>query len=343
MRAAFIREHGTLDAIRYGELPDPIPGPGQVRVRLRAAALNRLDIFVRNGIPGIPVTLPHVMGSDGAGVIDSLGPGAGRNREGDPVVLNPGIHCGDCEFCLRGEHSLCVTFHLIGEHVAGTFAEYVVVPAGNAYPKPKSLTFEEAAAFPLTFLTAWRMLVTKARALPGESLLILGIGGGVSLAALAIGKLLGLSVGVTSGSREKLDRATQLGADFTIDHATTDFARETRRITGKRGVDIVLDSVGKATWKQSIAALSRGGRLLTCGATTGPNPETDLARIFWNQLTVYGSTMGTHGEFADMLRIFHDGRLRPVVDSVYPLTEAKEAVGKLEEKRQFGKIVLRIE
>lgn len=343
MRAAFIREHGPLDAIRYGDLPDPVPGPGQVRVRLRAGALNHLDIFVRDGIPGIPVALPHVLGSDGAGVVDSLGPGVSRIREGDEVVLNPGIHCGTCEFCLRGEHSLCVAFLLVGEHIAGTFAEHVVVPAVNAYPKPQGLTFEEAAAFPLTFLTAWRMLVTKARARPGESLLILGIGGGVSLAALAIAKLLGLSVGVTSGSPEKLDRARKLGADFTIDHARTDFTREVRRITGKRGVDIVLDSVGKATWKRSIAALARGGRLLTCGATTGPNPETDIARIFWNQLTVYGSTMGTHGEFAEMLRMFHDGRLRPVVDSVFPLAEAKEAIRKLEEKRQFGKIVLRID
>jgi len=343
MRAAYIREHGPLDAIRTGDLPDPEPGPGQVRIRVRAGALNHLDIFVRNGIPAVPVPLPHVLGSDGAGVIDRTGPGVAQERIGEEVVLNPGIHCGSCEFCLRGEHSLCVTFHLVGEHIAGTFAEYVVVPAVNAYPKPASLSFEEAAAFPLTFLTAWRMLVTKARARPGESLLILGIGGGVSLAALAIGKRLGLVAGVTSGSPEKLERARELGADFTIDHAATDFAREARRITGKRGVDIVLDSVGKATWKRSIAALARGGRLLTCGATTGPNPETDIARIFWNQLTVYGSTMGTHGEFAEMLRMFRDGLLRPVVDSVFPLEQTKEAVARLEEKRQFGKIVIRID
>jgi NADPH:quinone reductase-like Zn-dependent oxidoreductase len=343
MKAAYFREHGGLDRIEYGDLPDPVPGPGQVRVRVRAGALNHLDIFVRNGIPGIPVALPHVMGSDGAGVVESVGPGVTRVKPGDEVVLNPGVNCGDCEFCLKGEHSLCVTFQLLGEHVAGTFAEYVVAPAVNAYPRPASLTWEESAAFPLTFLTAWRMLVTKARVKPGESLLIIGVGGGVAVAALQIGKLLGLTVFVTSGSGEKLALAKGLGADAGIDHSASDFAREVRKLTGKRGVDVVLDSVGKATWRQSIAAAARGGRLLTCGATTGPDPQTDLGRIFWNQLTVYGSTMGTHAEFAEMLRIFRDGKVRPVVDAVFPLSQAREAERHLEEKRQFGKVVLRID
>jgi NADPH:quinone reductase-like Zn-dependent oxidoreductase len=343
MKAAFFRAHGGLEKIEYGDLPDPVPGAGQVRVRVKAGALNHLDIFVRNGIPGIPVPLPHVMGSDGAGVVDSVGPGVTRVKPGDEVVLNPGINCGDCEFCLKGEHSLCVTFRLLGEHVAGTFAEFVVAPAVNACPRPAALSWEEAAAFPLTFLTAWRMLVTKARVKPGESLLIIGIGGGVAVAALQIARLLGLSVYVTSGSGEKLARAAALGAEAGIDHAKSDFAREIRRITGKRGVDVVLDSVGKATWRQSIAAAARGGRLLTCGATTGPDPETDLGRIFWNQLTVHGSTMGTHAEFAEMLRIFRDGKVKPVVDAVFPLSRAQEAVRHLEEKRQFGKVALRVD
>lgn len=342
MKAVCFSEHGDLDKIRYSDLPGPVPGPGQVRVRVRAASLNHLDLFVRKGIPGIALALPHVMGSDGAGVVDAVGPGVTRTKPGDEVVLNPGINCGTCEFCLRGEHSLCVDFHLLGEHIWGTFAEYVVAPEINAYPKPSDLTWEESAAFPLTFLTAWRMLVTKARARPGESLLIVGIGGGVSLAALRIATLLGLTVGVTSGSAEKLTRAKALGAEFGIDHGASDFAREIRRITGKRGVDLVIDSVGKATWRQSIASLAKGGRLLTCGATTGPNPEEDIARIFWNQLTVMGSTMGTHAEFADMLRMISGGRVRPVIDSVFPLADAKEALRRLEEKKQFGKIVLRI-
>ncbi|PJB31063.1 MAG: alcohol dehydrogenase, partial [Deltaproteobacteria bacterium CG_4_9_14_3_um_filter_65_9] len=254
MKAAFFREHGGPDRVEFGDLPEPVAGPGQVRVRVKAAALNHLDIFVRNGIPGIPVALPHVMGSDGAGVIESVGPGVTRVKPDDEVVLNPGIHCGECEFCLAGEHSLCVAFHLLGEHIAGTFAGLVVAPAVNAYPKPAGLSWEESAAFPLTFLTAWRMLVTKARVKPGESLLIVGIGGGVAVAALQIAKLLGLAVFVTSGSPEKLDRAKALGADAGIDHGRTDFSREIRKLTGKRGVDVVLDSVGKATWKQSIAS-----------------------------------------------------------------------------------------
>lgn len=342
MKASFIEGHGDLDRIRVGDLPDPAPGPGEVRVRIRAAALNRLDLFVRNGIPGVTLPFPHVMGADGAGVVDAAGPGAVRAKPGDEVVLNPGIDCGTCEFCLRGEHSLCVTFRLLGEHVWGTFAEYAVVPERNVHPKPKDFSWEEAAAFPLTFLTAWRMLVTKANARPGESLLVIGIGGGVSLAALRIAKTLGLTVGVTSGSADKIRRAREMGADFGIDHGKTDISREIRNLTGRRGVDIVLDSVGKATWRQSIASLAKGGRLLTCGATSGPDPEEDIVRIFWNQLTVFGSTMGTHAEFADMLRTVSARGVRPVVDSVFPLSGTRDALARLEEGRQFGKIVLRV-
>jgi len=343
VKAAFFREHGGPEKIEVGELPDPVPGPGMVRVRIKAAALNRLDIFVRNGIPGVAPALPHVMGSDGAGVVESRGAGAPGPNDGDEVVLNPGINCGVCEFCRRGEHSLCVSFRLIGEHLPGTFAQYVLVPAENVYPKPAGLSWEEAAAFPLTFLTAWRMLVTRARVRPGETLLIVGIGGGVATAALQIARLLGMTVFVTSGSPEKLARAKMLGAEAGIDHSKTDFAREIRMLTGKRGVDVVLDSVGKATWRKSIASAARGGRLVTCGATTGPDPQTDLARIFWNQLTVCGSTMGTHGEFAAMLKAVGEGKLKPVVDAVYPLPRVREAMEILEEKRQFGKIVLRVD
>ncbi len=343
MKAAFFREHGGPEKIEVGDLPDPVPAPGAVRVRVRTGALNRLDIFVRNGIPGISPALPHVLGSDGAGVVESAGPGVTAVKAGDEVVLNPGINCGSCEFCRAGEHSLCVSFRLVGEHLPGTFAQHVVVPAENVYPKPPGLSWEEAAAFPLTFLTAWRMLVTKARVRPGETLLIVGIGGGVATAALQIARLLGMTVFVTSGSPEKLARAGDLGAEAGIDHGRADFSREIRALTGKRGVDVVLDSVGKATWRRSIASAARGGRLVTCGATTGPDPQTDLARIFWNQLTVYGSTMGTHGEFAAMLKVVGEGKLKPVVDEVHPLSRIREAMEIMEGNRQFGKIVLRVD
>lgn len=343
MKAAFIREHGGPEKVEFGELPDPVPGPGTVRVKLRAAALNHLDIFVRNGIPGIAPAMPHVLGADGAGTVESAGPGVTAPKAGDEVVLNPGVSCGSCEYCRDGEHSLCVAFGLVGEHLPGTFAEYVVVPAENAYPKPPALSWEEAAAFPLTFVTAWRMLVGKARVLPGETMLIIGIGGGVAVAALQIAKLLGMKVFVTSGSPEKLARAEALGAAAGIDHSRADFSKEIRKLTGKRGVDVVLDSVGKATWRQSIASAARGGRLITCGATTGADPQTDLARIFWNQLTVYGSTMGSQGEFTAMRKIFEEGKVRPVVDASYPLSRAREAMEALEGKRQFGKIVLRVD
>ncbi|RMG57276.1 MAG: alcohol dehydrogenase [Deltaproteobacteria bacterium] len=342
MKAAFIEEHGGLEKVKVGEVPVPEIGPDDVLVRVKTAALNHLDIFVRNGLPGVKLTFPHILGSDGAGIVEKVGENVKNVSVGDEVVLNPGINCGTCEFCLKGEHSLCVTFHLLGEHINGTYAEFVRAPAINCYPRPKTLTWEESSAFPLTFLTAWRMLVTKARIKPGEWILIIGIGGGVAVASLQISKLFGLKAIVTSGSDEKLARAKEMGADFTINHNETDFAKEVRKITEKRGVDVVFDSVGKATWKKSLAALAKGGRLVTCGATTGPNPETDVARIFWNQLTIYGSTMGTHAEFREMLKIFEEGKVKPVIDSVFPLDQVPEAQKRMEEKKQFGKIVVKV-
>ncbi len=342
MKAAYFEEHGGLDVIKVGDLPVPEIGPNEVLVRVKTAALNHLDIFVRNGLPGLKLKFPHIMGSDGAGVVEKVGENVKNLQPGDEVVLNPGISCGTCEFCLRGEHSLCVTFHLLGEHVDGTYAEFVKAPAINCYPRPKGLTWEESAAFPLTFLTSWRMLVSKAQIKPGEWILIIGIGGGVAVASLQISKLFGLKTIVTSGSNEKLEKARELGADFTINHNEADFAKEVRKITEKRGVDVVLDSVGKATWKKSLASLAKGGRLVTCGATTGPNPETDIARIFWNQLTIYGSTMATHGEFREMMKIFEEGKVKPVVDSVFPLEDVKNAQQRMENKEQFGKIVIKV-
>ena len=343
MKAVFIKEHGGLDKVMIGELAKPSIGPADVLVRIKAAALNHLDIFVREGANGIRPPLPHIFGSDGAGIVEKVGESVTSVSPGDEVVINPGVSCGQCEFCRKGEASLCVSFHLIGEHIDGTFAEFCKAPAVNVFPRPSRLSWEESAAFPLTFLTAWRMLVSKARIKTGEWILIVGIGGGVAVACLQMAKRLGLKTIVTSGSEEKLAHALNLGADHAINHSSSDFSREARRITGKRGVDVVFDSVGLATWRKSITALAKGGRLVTCGATTGPNPETDIARIFWNQLTVYGSTMGTPSEFGEMLHLFRDAvGFKPVIDTVFNLDDTVEAQRKMEDKKQFGKIVLSI-
>jgi NADPH:quinone reductase-like Zn-dependent oxidoreductase len=294
VKAAYFREHGGPEKIEFGELPDPAPGPGEVRVKVRAAALNRLDVFIRNGIPGIVLAFPHVLGSDGAGVIDSAGPGVTAVKRGDEVVLNPGINCGDCEFCRAGEHSLCVSFRIVGEHLPGTFAQYIVVPAENARPKPPGLSWEEAAAFPLTFLTAWRMLVTKARVRPGETLLIIGIGGGVATAALQIARLLGMTVFVTSGNPDKLARAKALGAEEGIDHSRTDFSREIRKLTGKRGGDV--EAVDRVRGPRRPAAHLRGHLRLRPADRPGAHllEPADRPRIH------HGDPRGVRGDVEDL-------------------------------------------
>jgi NADPH:quinone reductase-like Zn-dependent oxidoreductase len=342
MRAVTIRRHGGPSVVRFETLPDPQPGPGEVLVRLHAAALNHLDIWVRRGIPGLKLAFPHVMGSDGAGTVASTGPDVDDVSCGDRVLIDPGISCGRCEFCARGDHSLCVSFHLLGEHVHGTWAEFVKVPRENVHPIPPHLSFREAAALPLVFLTAWRMLFTRGRLRAGEDLLVIGVGGGVAGAALRLGLAAGARVIVTSGSPRKLARATRLGAHHTINHARKDFLKEVRRITDGRGVDVCADSVGEATWARSLKCLAKGGRLVTCGATTGALPETDVRRIFWNQLSILGSTMGSRTDFRNMLRFVRNRRIRPVVDSAFPLEEARRAVARMEKGEQFGKIVLRI-
>ena len=262
---------------------------------------------------------------------------------GTRVVLQPGLSCGTCEFCLAGERSLCVTFRILGEHLPGTFAEKIAVPRANVYPAPSRLSPEKAAAFPLVGLTAWRMLVTRAALRPGETVLVHGVGGGVSTFAVQIAKLCGASrVFVTSSSEEKLKRARELGADETIDYKTADVGKAIRELTGKRGVDVVVDSVGGATWRHSLTAAAKKGRIVTCGATSGPNPEEEIRIIFWKQLTILGSTMGTDAEFAAMLKAVEAGRIDPVVDSVFPLADARKAYERMASGAAFGKIVLKI-
>jgi NADPH:quinone reductase-like Zn-dependent oxidoreductase len=344
LRALTISAHGGLDRIEYrGDLPVPDVSAGQVRVRVTAAALNHLDLFMLEGLPGTTLRPPWVLGADATGILDAIGDGAAPNASiGDTVVINPGISDGSCEYCRAGEQSLCVRFGILGEHFPGTLAEYVVVPASNVRRIPAEIAAENAAAYTLATLTAWRMVVTRAKVGPSDEVLIWGIGGGVALAALRIVKQLGARAWVTSGSDEKLVRARELGADETLNHRTMDVAKEIRARTGKRGVSVVLDNVGHDTWKQSLDALGKSGRLVTCGGTSGPMVETDVRKLFWNQWTIMGSTMGNDAEFQAVTAELVAGRLLPVVDSVFDLAEGRDAFARLASREQFGKIVVRV-
>ena len=342
MRAVVIEGYGDVERVAVREVPRPAAGEHDVVVALKAAALNRLDLFVVGGLPGIRHDFPHVLGADGAGIVESVGGAVTRVKPGDRVLLNPGVSCGACDFCLDGEQSLCVSYGILGEHRPGTCAEAVVVPEVNAWPLPEGVAWSDAAAFPLVTLTAWRMLTTRANVRPGELVLIWGIGGGVALAALGVAKLLGAHVVVTSGSDEKLERAKALGADHVVNHRGADVAKEVRRISGKRGADVVVDSIGEKTWEASTRALARGGRLVTCGGTTGPMVTTDVRRLFWHHWTIMGSTMGNHREFEQILSLLERGQLKPVVDRVMPLEEGPAAYRRLAQGEQFGKIVLEV-
>ncbi len=342
MKALAFNEFGGADRLRWQDVPDPRIGPGQVLLRVRACALNHLDIFVREGLPALNTPLPFWTGCDIAGEVAEVGPGVEGVRAGERVVVNPSLSCGRCEFCIAGDDCLCPRYGIIGEHVPGGLAEYVAVPAANLLRLPDHIGWEDGASFMLTNMTAWRMVVTQARVRPGEDVLILGVGGGVSSAALQIAKLCGARVIVTSSSDDKLARARARGADVGLNYAREDWARAVRDLTGKRGVDVVIENVGAATWKQSLRALRKGGRLVTCGATTGPIGETDIRVVFWNQISIIGSTMATRKEFHDVMRLCFAGRLRPIVDQVLPVQEGAEAQRRMEKAQQFGKIVLRV-
>jgi len=346
VRAAVLTATGGLDHLKIMDVPDaPAPGPGEVRVALRAAALNHLDLFVAAGLPGTADRFPWIVGADGAGTVETVGPGVMSVAPGDRVMLNPGISDYSCEFCRAGEHSLCVSYRLLGEHLPGTLAEFVTVPAHKGARGPNlspPLTWGEAAAFSLVTLTAWRMVVTRAQVRAGETVLVWGIGGGVSLAAMRIAKLCGARVIVTSSNDAKLAAAKQLGADVTYNHKTQKVAQEIRALTNKRGVDVVIENVGAATWDDSLRSLRRGGRLVTCGATSGPQVGLDLRRLFWHHWSILGSTMGNAAEYAEVVRRLGQGELRPVVDRVFPLARAREAYERLERGEQLGKIVIEI-
>ena len=342
MKALAITGQKGPEKVRYMDVETPKLGSREVLIETHAAALNHLDLFVRNNLDSLKLAPPHIAGADGAGIVAEVGAEVHTVKVGDRVLINPGLNCGVCEFCQAGEQSLCVRFGIMGETCPGTFAEYFTAPQANVHPVPEGFAWEEAAAFPLVFVTAWRMLISKAQIKPGEEILILGIGGGVSTAALQIAKAVGLRAFVTSSSDEKLQKAKNLGADVVINYKTQDFAREVREITKRRGVDVVVDSVGGETYAKSLASLVKGGRLVTCGATAGPRPQTDLQRIFWNQLSVFGSTMGNRREFSEMLNFVRKCGVKPVIDQVLPLSEGADAIARMEGGKQFGKIVLKV-
>jgi NADPH:quinone reductase-like Zn-dependent oxidoreductase len=342
MKALAFKEFGGPDQLSLMDVPDPQIGPDEVLIRVRACALNHLDLFVREGIPALKTPLPFWTGCDIAGDVAEVGNAVKDVKVGERVCVNPSLSCGRCEFCIQGEDSLCVRYGILGEHVPGGLAEYVKVRGDSVLPLPAHIGYEEAASFILTNLTAWRMVVTQGQLRAGQDVLILGVGGGVSSTAVQIAKLCGARVLVTSGSDAKLERARALGADIGINYAKDDWAKVVHEKTGKRGVDLVVENVGAATWKASLRCLRRGGRLVTCGATTGPMGETDIRIVFWNQIHIIGSTMGNRREFNEVMRLFFAGRLRPIVDEVVPLKDGAAAQQRLAAGQQFGKIVLRL-
>ncbi len=343
MRAVRISRHGGLEALEIAELSRPTAGPGQVVVQIKAAGMNHLDTWVRRGLPGLTLPLPMVLGSDGAGIVAEVGPASATPtfKPGDRVLVSPGFCCGRCNSCLTGWDPLCRDYGIIGEHCNGTQAEYVALPAANLIPLGADLSFEEAAAFPLVFLTAWHMLVARAGVRVGEDVLVQAGGSGVGTAAVQIAKLHGARVIATVGADEKIAKLKALGADEVINYRKADFLEEVRRLTGKRGVDVIIEAVGQETWDKSIKALAKGGRMVTCGATTGYKGETDIRYIYSKGLSILGSTMGSRAELLQIARLVEARRLKPVIDRVLPLEKVAEGHRAMAERALFGKIILK--
>jgi NADPH:quinone reductase-like Zn-dependent oxidoreductase len=340
MKAIAINEHGGLDNLRVIELPKPEPGAGEVRVRVAAAALNWLDIVTVGGIPGIKLTMPHVVCSDGAGTIDAAGPGVEGYAQGDRVAWNPGLWCGACGPCRDGEHSQCDRYMILGEHVPGSCAEFVVVPARNLVKVPDGFSMETAAAATLAYQTAWRMAITRGRVKAGETVLVLGAGSGLSTALIQVCKLAGATVYATTSTAEKMEHARKIGADKVFNYREQNWSKEVFLATGKRGVDVVFDSVGKETLNDSLRSVRKGGRVVVPGGTTGQDVELNLRYLYWKQVDLLGSTMGTQAEFETVMRLVFDGRLEPVIDSTYPLADAKKAFESMAKGEKFGKLVV---
>jgi NADPH:quinone reductase-like Zn-dependent oxidoreductase len=340
MRAVVLHEHGGPGVLKVEELPDPKPACGEVLVGIKAVALNRLDLWVRAGLPNLKLTYPHILGADIAGVVEAIGEGVTGVEPGGRVLLQPSVSCGRCRMCLSGQDNLCRQYAILGENTRGGYAERIAVPVQNLLPYPDGLSFEQAACLPLTFMTAWQMVVRRAQVKPGEWVLVHAAGSGVGSAAIQIAKLCGATVVTTVGSNDKVQKARALGADHVINYREQDFAKEVQALTGRRGVDVVVEHVGPATFSKSLKSLVRGGRVVLCGSTSGPTAEVSLVEVFFRQLQILGSTMGSKADLFAVLDHVRAGRLRPVFDSALPLARAREAHERLEGRAQFGKLVL---
>mgnify|MGYP003649772578 CR=1 FL=1 len=342
MRAVYLKSHGQADSLLLGERPLPQPGPGQVRVAIAYAGFNHVDLYMRDSGAGITHELPLILGVDGAGTVDAVGDGVSQWQQGDKVVIYPAQSCGHCEFCRRGEQMLCLTCKIVGEHIDGCFAEYVCVDAAMLFPVADHVSLQTAAVLPTAYLTAWRMVMTQARVAVGETVLVHGIGGGVALASLQLARLAGARVIVTSGADDKLAQATKLGAEAMVNYRNDKVVEAVMDFTDGRGVDVVIDNVGDATWGSSLRSLRRGGKIVTCGATTGAHPSADLQRVFVRQLQIIGSTLGNQDEFRALLAAVAEGQIEPVIDRVFDFDMAEEALKFLGEARQCGKLLLKI-
>src|SRR5271168_214951 len=342
MKAIVFEKHGAPEVLHYTDAPTPTIRPSEVLVRVKACALNHLDLWVRRGLPGVPIPLPHIPGSDVAGEIAEVGADVTGVRPGQKVVLAPGVTCGKCPACISGQDNRCRQFSNLGYLIDGGCAEFVRAPEVNCLPYPENLSFVEAASIPLVFQTAWHMLLSRAELQPGEDVLILGAGSGVGTAAIQIAKFFGARVIATASTDEKAAKATELGADHVVNLKTQKIREEVRRITNKRGVDVVFEHVGTATWDESLASLAYAGRLITCGATTGYDARLDLRLLFAKQLSLMGSYMGTKSDLHSVMRLVAAGRFRPIIDKIFPLSEAAAAHAYLESGAQFGKVVLSV-
>ena len=341
MKAAIFKQHGGPEVLEYADVPEPAIRANEVLVEVKACALNHLDIFVRNGMPGIEIPLPHILGSDIAGSVREVGELVTWVKPGDEVMVQPGVSCGHCTACLTGQDNLCREYDMVGYRRNGGYAELAAAPGVNIIPKPTQLSWEEAAALPLVTVTAWHMLVTRANVQPGEDVLVHAAGSGVGSIAIQIAKLRGARVITTASSDEKLAKARELGADATINYTRDDWPKEVKRLTDRKGVDVVVEHTGAATWPGSIAALKNNGRLVTCGATSGFDARTDLRQVFYRHLTLLGSFMGSKGELLEAMKFVAQGKIRAVVDRVLPFSEARQAHELMESRAQFGKIVLK--